>query len=126
MPIKTRDFSNVNLDDLQAPAKVFTPDGNAVIANLPKNVQRTAGFLTYGGSNPKEVPIDDIIAMLRVPQNDDNMERAYRNRIKGRLSAIRAFCVLKEGGPRAARMCSSVTCPLWPYRMGTNPFRRKK
>jgi len=43
------------------------------------------------------------------------------------LKAIRANCVECSGGSAAeARKCVTVTCPLWPYRMGKNPFRRPK
>ncbi len=42
------------------------------------------------------------------------------------LRAIRAFCVECSGGNAAeARKCTAVTCPLWPMRMGKNPFHAK-
>lgn len=43
------------------------------------------------------------------------------------LRAIRAKCVDCSGGSLAeARKCTVVSCPLWPMRMGSNPFHGKK
>jgi hypothetical protein len=43
------------------------------------------------------------------------------------LKAIRAKCLdcccYQE---TEVRKCTAVGCPLWPYRMGTNPLRKKK
>jgi hypothetical protein len=40
------------------------------------------------------------------------------------LAAIRQNCIEWCCGGRAeVRRCRIVTCPMWPYRMGTNPFR---
>lgn len=42
------------------------------------------------------------------------------------LRAIRAKCVDCCGGSTAeVRKCIAVTCPLWPMRMGRNPFYGK-
>jgi hypothetical protein len=42
------------------------------------------------------------------------------------ISAIRAFCVECSGGNATeARKCTAVMCPLWAFRMGTNPFHAK-
>jgi hypothetical protein len=38
--------------------------------------------------------------------------------------AIRAKCIDCSGGSDTeARKCVAVGCPLWPFRMGSNPFR---
>lgn len=43
------------------------------------------------------------------------------------LDAIRAKCVDCSGGSRTeAGKCVAVGCALWPFRMGTNPFRLRK
>lgn len=43
------------------------------------------------------------------------------------LSVIRARCVDCSGGSQTeVRYCTAIKCVLWPYRMGTNPFREKK
>ncbi|WP_162685485.1 hypothetical protein [Roseovarius amoyensis] len=39
------------------------------------------------------------------------------------IKAIRRNCVECAGGSEAeARKCTATTCPLWPFRMGRNPF----
>lgn len=42
------------------------------------------------------------------------------------LKAIRAHCVQCGGGSYSeANKCTATSCPLWPYRMGRNPFHAK-
>lgn len=42
------------------------------------------------------------------------------------LQAIRQYCVERcQSSPSEVRKCTIVECPLWPYRMGKNPFRKK-
>ena len=46
---------------------------------------------------------------------------------KNPLKAIRARCLdCCCQQPSEVRKCVSVTCPSWPFRMGTNPFRQKR
>lgn len=33
-------------------------------------------------------------------------------------------CCLEK--PSEVRLCQSIKCPLWPYRMGKDPFRKRK
>ena len=41
-----------------------------------------------------------------------------------RAAAIRSMCLQCMGGsPMEVRLCVSSPCPLWPYRMGTDPWR---
>jgi len=43
------------------------------------------------------------------------------------LAAIRQNCIECCGGSQAeVRRCRIVTCPMWPYRMGANPFARRE
>lgn len=43
------------------------------------------------------------------------------------LNVIRAKCADCCGGSMAeARKCGIVSCSLWPYRTGSNPFRAKR
>lgn len=62
--------------------------------------------------------------MVQVVQNVgsdfEKQERFYRNRIRSPLTAIRAYCVLCEGGSQASSNCTGTQCPLWPYRKGKN------
>jgi hypothetical protein len=40
------------------------------------------------------------------------------------MEAIRAKCLGCCGGvPKEVRLCMALNCPIWPYRMGTDPFR---
>jgi len=40
------------------------------------------------------------------------------------LKAIRAKCIDCFGGSEAeARKCTALACPLWPFRMASNPWR---
>ena len=53
----------------------------------------------------------------------DNFEALGHGKLSP-LKAIRAHCVECSGdSPAEARMCVTATCPLWPYRLGKNPFR---
>jgi hypothetical protein len=41
------------------------------------------------------------------------------------LRAVRENCIECCGGNEAeVRRCRLVWCPMWPYRMGSNPFHR--
>ncbi len=41
------------------------------------------------------------------------------------MKVIRAMCLdCMAEQPSMVRKCTSVGCPLWPYRMGKNPFRK--
>jgi hypothetical protein len=42
------------------------------------------------------------------------------------LRAIRARCLdCCADQPNEVRLCTAVTCPLWPYRMATDPWRKE-
>jgi hypothetical protein len=41
------------------------------------------------------------------------------------LKVIRAKCIDCAGSDTEARRCCATDCPLWPYRMGANPFRER-
>src|SRR5215471_6252336 len=48
-------------------------------------------------------------------------------RAQNPLKAIREKCLDCCCGKAAeVRKCVAVDCPLWPFRMGTNPFRKKR
>ena len=43
------------------------------------------------------------------------------------LAAVRQNCVECCGGNQAdVRRCRLAWCPMWPYRMGSNPFHRRE
>ena len=40
------------------------------------------------------------------------------------MAAIRAKCLdCCAGSAQEVRYCVATSCPSWPYRMGSNPFR---
>lgn len=41
------------------------------------------------------------------------------------IKVIRAKCLDCAHDPSEVRKCVSVSCPLWPYRMGKNPFHTR-
>ena len=48
-------------------------------------------------------------------------------RAQNPLKAIREKCLdCCCGNATEVRKCVAVDCPLWPFRMGTNPFRKKR
>jgi|TARA_Y100000310_G_scaffold88415_1_gene85379 hypothetical protein len=86
------------------------------------------------GKDPEELPRDLLEKALNTPRNDGyGFEIRYRSAITKETgrgvtnSAIRAFCMDCLGySPDDIRDCTSLTCVLWPFRMGTNPFRAKR
>ena len=47
--------------------------------------------------------------------------------IKNPLGAIRAKCIdCCCGSTREVKLCPSETCSLYPFRMGTNPYRKQR
>ena len=43
------------------------------------------------------------------------------------VKAIRAFCLECCGGsPAEVKECTGVSCSLYPFRLGRNPFRQKR
>lgn len=79
-------------------------------------------------TSPKLLPLNDILDSLSMVSNvGDSVETRYRHRIRNRSTGIRAQCVECSGGsPKTARLCPNVVCPLWAYRFGADPFRKKR
>lgn len=51
------------------------------------------------------------------------LERMNRPKIT-RADAIREKCIdCCAGSPGEVRKCTMIDCALWPFRMGTNPYR---
>lgn len=65
----------------------------------------------YVGKDPRRISID-VLRGLGLPESYPK--------------AIRAKCLDCSGGNDAeVRKCVCTNCPLWPLRMGVNPFHRK-
>jgi hypothetical protein len=41
-------------------------------------------------------------------------------------SVIREKCLDCNGSAHEVRLCTVVRCPLWPYRLGASPFRKRR
>lgn len=95
----------------------------------PALIRRAGPLVLRLASDPrKEFTIEDYVIALRTPFDSTNpQERRYRNRVRNRGTAITAFCITCQGGRKAVTECMSVTCPLWAFRLGNDPFygRRK-
>lgn len=77
----------------------------------------------YGGMDPKVVPSSIIKHVLNCSVSDSPAMYKSLQRVKNANTGIRAKCITCMGGqPNYVRSCSSITCPLWPFRMGGNPF----
>ena len=90
---------------------------------LQRVIDRCETQLAFQGANPKHVDFDELKEHIRLPIGDA-IENKYRARISSRATGIRAFCVQCQGGEVAGvRSCPAVTCPLHPFRMGSDPLR---
>jgi len=121
MVIKKRDFSNIEIN--KEPEK--EPEG--VLKYFEGRQKLNAGRSIYAKTNPIDIPLEDSLELVQFADWPDNVEAVYRNRVKNRATGIRAFCVLCKGGsPKSVRYCTYCNCPLWNYRLGSNPLRKSK
>ncbi|MDH6235162.1 hypothetical protein M2281_005784 [Mesorhizobium soli] len=80
------------------------PDRRIFLEKSP--YEADAGTLI--GRDPREIPLAEI----RLLEHAESP-----------IKAIRAKCIDCSGANVAeARKCVTVNCPLWPFRMGVNPF----
>lgn len=79
-------------------------------------------------SDTSEVePEFEVEAGESLQEAQDRIEARYRDRATSPLRAIRAFCVLCMGvQPREVKNCTAYDCVLYPMRLGTNPFQKRK
>lgn len=42
------------------------------------------------------------------------------------LKAIRQNCLECNGTAQEVKLCPCTGCPMYPFRFGTNPFRKKR
>lgn len=94
---------------------------------LKRDLEIIDDTLRYAGKDPRMVPVEALNRMRQAKQPMDDLTTAnYRTKIKTRASAIRGFCVDCQGGEiKGVRECEAMNCPLWPFRMGTDPLRGK-
>lgn len=117
---------------IEAKPKEPLPPTSAVLryGDCPTAAQlRSLGplALSEGAAAPDEnMTVADRLTLLRTPYDPTNAQEArYRNRVRNRATAITAMCVVCMGGRKLVTECADVTCPLWAFRLGSNPFRRK-
>lgn len=84
-------------------------------------------FRHFLNGNPKDYP-EDLRKLLasKPPEfwGSKGLEKIGHKK-RPILKAIRAKCLdCGVSQPREVRLCQMVDCPLWPYRMGTDPFRK--
>ncbi len=58
---------------------------------------------------------------------EDNKEDTLVSYETSPLKAIKKKCIECFGGSQAeVKRCTGKSCPLYPYRFGTNPYRQQK
>jgi hypothetical protein len=91
---------------------------------VQQSIDRLEQTLSWQGANPKQLDVIDLRNHIRQAPQADALEAKYQGRIKNRATGIRAYCVQCQGGDTSGvRSCPSITCPLHPFRMGTDPLR---
>lgn len=91
---------------------------------LQRDIDLIEESLAWQGANPKDIDFADLKSHVQHPHHEDPVDNKYQARIKNRATAIRAYCVQCQGGmPIGVRECPSITCPLFPFRMGSDPLR---
>jgi hypothetical protein len=106
--------------ELEAAEKVKDFDK---VLDLEERVAELEFRLRYQGKDTRDVPVAGFRQMLHEGTFSDSNVKAAFQRIKNPATAIRAFCTFCMSGQTAEiRRCQAVTCPLWPFRLGQNPF----
>ncbi len=63
----------------------------------------------------------------KIPSEVPSKILSLKFRAQNPLKAIREKCLdCCCGNAAEVRKCVAVDCALWPYRMGANPFRKKR
>ncbi len=98
------------------------------VIDLEPEIEKLEFLLKYQGKNPKDIPVVDLKAIMVCKSsswlsNEDHTTMEYRKKIRNHGTAVRAFCVsCMNGQPSEVRACGATHCPLWPFRLGKNPF----
>ncbi len=74
--------------------------------------------------SPYEVDGDELVGKVPADVPSEILARVFR--AQNPVKAIRARCIdCCCGDASEVRKCVAVDCPSWPFRMGSNPFRKK-
>lgn len=77
-----------------------------------------------GFDTDESFTVGDRVKLMRTPYDKKNpQEQRYRNRVKNRGTAITAMCIICTGSRKAVTECLATSCPLWAFRLGSDPFR---
>ena len=91
---------------------------------LRQDIARIEYKLSWQGADPRIIDKKELREVCNQPLYEDAVEDKYRERIKNPATAIRAYCVECMGGSvSGVKDCTSMTCPLWNFRMGKDPLR---
>jgi hypothetical protein len=75
----------------------------------------------------KEINFPDLEEEETAFEEESFDETYPDDAIKSPLKAIRKFCLFCSGdSPKEARLCTAKDCPLYPFRLGKNPFRKRR
>ena len=105
------------------------------LAYLEAPIRKRAGLLyrwkqavikaVYCTTDPKEIPLADLL-LIAVHSAGDHLSTKYSAKVKSPVTAIRAMCYWCQGEDiSGVRNCTNMVCPLFPFRMGKNPFYGK-
>jgi len=73
---------------------------------------------------PLEPVSGDLVGRVPAEVPSDLLSLNFRK--KNPVKAIREKCFdCCSGAKSEIRKCVSTNCPIWPFRLGTNPFRKK-
>ncbi len=77
--------------------------------------------------DPQGYTAQELYAFLQTPDWDCKLEREARQRATSPAKAIRTQCITCVGGDeKEIRECTKRNCPLFAFRMGSNPFHGLK
>ena len=97
-------------DEPNPSAPILLPNGNLAPSQQPNEWREAHEKLK--GTRPEQLSRDEFATLGHAP---------------GTLRAIRRHCVQCCGGIEAeARRCATTWCTLWPFRTGSDPFRRRE
>ena len=89
------------------------------------------------GLDPREIPVEALRAAGHPPRRTGQLVSAFTRwsgeapfdsefqKIK-RHKQIRSYCLRCVENAAEVRRCTTIQCPFWPYRMGSNPHNPRR